>query len=313
MTAIDETRSTYTGKRLPILFVHGLHDRDDNLKRSEQWGRIPDWMRAHGSDVWFGNEDAFGSVDGNAKELVKSLRIVCDQTGEERIHIVAHSKGGLDAAHLACLPEAKGHIASLVLLGAMMHGMRLCTVLAHDPLVLPHVVAPIVNQHGRKMGDVHPDSLGLLRATTTKSCEAFLQENPPLPDIEYRSLAFALQEGDKRKFDIRSWFIGLFDGENDGIAPLRSTEYKNWIVMRAAKGSNFCHADSCDITERDVELTAPDGTVYPNMLYLLSAIIDELDEIAEARFGGEGKGGKVGEKRHKGLLSCDYNGTPQTV
>ncbi len=287
MTALDESTSSYTGKRLPVLFVHGLHDRDDNLKRSEQWGRIPDWMRAHGSDVWFGNEDAFGSVDGNAAELLKSLQVILEQTGEERIHIIAHSKGGLDALNLACLPEARGHIASLVMLATMIHGMRLCTVLAHDPLVLPHVVAPIVNRHGRKIGDVNPDSLGLLRATTTKACEAFLRENPPIPEIEYRSLAFALEEGDKRKFDIRALLIGLFDGENDGIAPLRSTKYGNWMVLHAAKGSNFCHADSCDFSKRDVPLTAPDKTVYPNLLYLLSAVIDELDEIAEMKFGGK--------------------------
>ena len=64
------------------------------------WGRIPDTLRERGATVYLGGQDAWGTVAGNAEQLRKTvLRILeCEQC--EKINIIAHSKGGLEARYL---------------------------------------------------------------------------------------------------------------------------------------------------------------------------------------------------------------------
>ena len=81
--------------RYPILLLHGAGFRD--LKRPFYWGRIPDALEAHGAALYYGRQDCWASVGDNAQFLKGRLLKILEETGAEKVNIIAHSKGGLDA------------------------------------------------------------------------------------------------------------------------------------------------------------------------------------------------------------------------
>ena len=85
--------------KYPLLMVHGMGFRD--RKHLCYWGRIPKALEAHGAEVYFGHQDAVGSVEGNAQTVAKSLDEVLKITGASKVNILAHSKGGLESRWLA--------------------------------------------------------------------------------------------------------------------------------------------------------------------------------------------------------------------
>ena len=84
--------------KYPLLMVHGMGFRD--RKHLCYWGRIPKVLESQGANVFFGHQDAVGSVEGNADIIAKSLDEVLKITGAPKVNILAHSKGGLESRYL---------------------------------------------------------------------------------------------------------------------------------------------------------------------------------------------------------------------
>ena len=84
--------------KYPLLMVHGMGFRDNRV--IGYWGRIPKALEKCGAEVFFGGQDSNGSIEGNAAQLKKTIEAVLRQTGAEKVNIIAHSKGGLEARYL---------------------------------------------------------------------------------------------------------------------------------------------------------------------------------------------------------------------
>jgi pimeloyl-ACP methyl ester carboxylesterase len=68
------------------------------------------------------SDDKCGSVSEHAKELEKRVQDIKKQTGAERINIVGHSKGGLDAR--VYLATGTDDIANLIMIGTPNAGSQ---------------------------------------------------------------------------------------------------------------------------------------------------------------------------------------------
>ena len=79
----------------PIILVHGAGFRD--LRIPVYWGRIPRVLKEHGADVFFGEQDSWGSVETNAHALCERIDAVLAKTGAKKVNLIAHSKGGVEA------------------------------------------------------------------------------------------------------------------------------------------------------------------------------------------------------------------------
>ena len=53
--------------KYPLMLIHGTGFRD--LKMPLYWGRIPRVLHEHGADIYFGEQDCWGSVETNAKAI----------------------------------------------------------------------------------------------------------------------------------------------------------------------------------------------------------------------------------------------------
>ena len=81
--------------KYPVLLVHGMGFKD--YKLVNYWGRIPEALEKNGAEVYYGRQDSNGSIESNAEQLKISLDVALEKSGAEKVNIIAHSKGGLEA------------------------------------------------------------------------------------------------------------------------------------------------------------------------------------------------------------------------
>ena len=81
--------------RYPILLIHGT-----GLGDLGYWGRIPGALRRKGARVYFGGQDSWATVETNAAALKRRVEDILRTTGCGKVHLIAHSKGGLEARYL---------------------------------------------------------------------------------------------------------------------------------------------------------------------------------------------------------------------
>ena len=100
--------------RYPIVLVHGLAMRDTFFMKS--WGTIDRILRIQGYEVYKSQVDAFGTVKTNAAQQKEEILTVLRETGADKVNIIAHSKGGLDAKYMIRYLEMAPYVASLTTL-----------------------------------------------------------------------------------------------------------------------------------------------------------------------------------------------------
>lgn len=99
----------------PIVLAHGIARFDVLLELLRKKLKLPETrfgdqfqyfkgikthLEAHGFKVFHPNQDFAGSVELRAEQLKARVNEAIAETGSERVHIIAHSMGGLDARHM---------------------------------------------------------------------------------------------------------------------------------------------------------------------------------------------------------------------
>ena len=142
--------------RYPIVLVHGLAMRDTFFMKS--WGRIDRILRIQGHTIYKSNVDAFGTVESNAAQLKEEIAAVLRETGAEKVNIIAHSKGGLDAKYMIQRLGMAPHVASLTTLCTPHRGSPIASFIMRFPKFAVKYAAFWVNTAYRILGDRQPDS-----------------------------------------------------------------------------------------------------------------------------------------------------------
>ncbi|WP_148699390.1 lipase family alpha/beta hydrolase [Candidatus Nitrososphaera evergladensis] len=117
----SSTTSTNSTHLLPVLLVHGWNE-DASI-----WGKWEELLKKDGISfypVTFQKfDDKCGAAVGHATELAEQIQTVKKQTGSDRVNIVAHSKGGIDAR--VYLADGTKDVSNLVMLGTPNAGSPL--------------------------------------------------------------------------------------------------------------------------------------------------------------------------------------------
>ena len=142
--------------RYPIVLVHGLGMKDTFFMKS--WGWIDRILRVQGYTVYKSNVDGFGTVESNAKQLKEEIGKILEETGAEKVNIIAHSKGGLDAKYMIQQMDMAKQVASLTTLCTPHKGSPIASFILRFPKFAVKYVAFWVNLAYRMLGDKAPDS-----------------------------------------------------------------------------------------------------------------------------------------------------------
>ncbi len=257
--------------RCPILLIHGTGVRD--WRHVEYWGRIADRLRQEGASVYHGGQDSWATVEANAAALKARVLAVLAETGREQVHIIAHSKGGLDARYMVSSLGMAPYVASLTTVSTPHHGSRTMDALYRLPRWLFRLGGFFVNLWYRILGDRDPDFCAVCGQFTTAWAEAFNRANPDAEGVLYRSYGGVMARSTSDLFMCWQHFvIQRVEGDNDGLVTLESARWTNFREpWRGAGNRGVSHLDEVDFRRRPV------GGVEIPELYL--QMVAELKEL----------------------------------
>ncbi|MBE6847299.1 MAG: hypothetical protein E7503_04090 [Ruminococcus sp.] len=244
--------------RYPILLLHGMgfHDRHPI---HYYWGRIPRLLRMHGATVYLSGQDGNAITADNAQALVSVIEQILKETKAEKVNIIAHSKGGLEARYLVSTLGMGHCIASVTTLSTPHHGSRTIDWLL--PRFAPIIKAGcgVFDSFRRLMGDRKPYTYRVICELTSAHMRKFNKENPDDPRVFYRSYAFVM----KNPFSdmimaVPNAVVYLFEGENDGLLTPANAKWTNFRgVYRSVARRGISHPDVTDYRRLPFRLYQP--------------------------------------------------------
>lgn len=240
--------------RYPILLVHGVFFRD--FRYFNYWGRIPGELETNGARVFYGNHQSAASVSDSGREIADRILQIVKETDCEKVNIIAHSKGGLDARAALQLPGIAEHVASLTTVSTPHRGCEFADyLLTRIPPKQQAAVARAYNAALRRLGDQTPDFLGAVKDLTASACLEFNKKTPDIPGVCYHSIGSRLNRAAGGRFPLNFTYVLAkhFDGANDGLVGHRSfpwgTEYR-LLTVDGTRG--ISHGDMIDLNRENL-------------------------------------------------------------
>ena len=157
--------------KYPVLMVHGVGFRD--LKWPLYWGRIPNALSDIGTELFYGQQDCWARIEDNAKSLKARIRQILDETDSEKVNIIAHSKGGLEARMVASTLGMGGQIASITTIGTPHRGSKTIDRLLKAPDSLFNIASFAVDNWIGLIGDTKPNFYAVCKDFSTEYAEKF--------------------------------------------------------------------------------------------------------------------------------------------
>jgi triacylglycerol lipase len=210
----------YPPARSPIVLVHGYFGFDVLKVMSSEWEYFRG-VRRHleglGHEVHVARVASFGAVRERAEQLAAQIEEV---SPKQRVHVIAHSMGGLDARYAIAHLGLEHRIATLTTIGTPHRGTPLA-----DGLILQR--AWRFRWLARLLGLVSNNHDGLADLTTRKMAE-FNRSVVDSPRVLYRSIVGALSTLDRFANPLL-WrphaYLLRAAGVNDGLVPASSQRW----------------------------------------------------------------------------------------
>jgi len=222
---------------LPIVLAHGIARFDiltlllrkkldiaENVveDRFQYFKGIKTFLESHGFVVFHPNQPFAGAVELRAQQLAARVQEAIQETQAPKVHIIAHSMGGLDARRMIVDNGMADRVATLATIGTPHHGSPVADKLAEPG-------GALLLQMLDKVFDV--DGVNDL---TSNACEMF---NRRAEDSEARNSVvyqtYSASEDLKDVFAplVPGWLI-IRDAEglNDGLVSVRSQKWERELV-----------------------------------------------------------------------------------
>ena len=240
--------------KYPILMVHGVFFRD--YRYVNYWGRIPKELMRNGATVYYGQQQSAASVEDSGRELAQRIRQIVDETGCEKVNIIAHSKGGLDSraaiAHFGMAP----YVATLTTINTPHRGCIFAEyLLGKVPEAARQKIAAAYNSTMKKLGDEDPDFLAAVTDLTESACLARNQVTPDDPDVVYESVMSYCEKAVHGKFPLNMThpIVKHFDGRNDGLVSVESAKWGERFTLLEPTGKRgISHGDVVDLNRENI-------------------------------------------------------------
>ena len=237
--------------RYPLLLVHGIGFRD--LRYFNYWGRIPRELKRNGAVIYYGNQEALGTIAYNAEDIRKRILQIREETGAEKVNIIAHSKGGLDARCAITTLGMSPYVASLTTMNTPHRGCRFVDYACRLPEGFYRFVAGCFDRTFARFGDKSPDFYTATHQFATEASVRFNEETPDMPGVYYQSYTSKMRNPFSHLLlSIPYCMIRPLEGANDGLVSVESAkwgEFRGVFSNRRLRG--ISHGDIIDLTRQD--------------------------------------------------------------
>ena len=232
--------------KYPIVLVHGIAAKQ--LRILNAFGKIGEKLEEEGYKVYVADIDGFGSIENNAEQLKEYINGVLDETGAEKVNIIAHSKGGLEARMAVSSLGMGKAVASITTVGTPHRGSKTVDRLLKAPDSLFNIASFAVNNWIGLIGDTKPNFYAVCRDFSTDYAEQFNRNNPDVPGVYYQSFA-GVMKTPLSDINLSTAYsvVKMIEGENDGLVSVESAEWgESFTVLRGQRSRGVSHLDEID-------------------------------------------------------------------
>ncbi|PYS91157.1 MAG: hypothetical protein DMF64_12965 [Acidobacteria bacterium] len=203
-------------------------------------------LRDQGFDIYQSNVSFAAPVTKRAEDLRAEVNKALTLKQSEKVHIIAHSMGGLDARHMLVNLEMAGKVASLTTIGTPHNGTSFADWgIKNGGSVLIESLKNVLDIAG-------------LQDLTTQSCAQFnqtAQNAEAKNEVVYQTYASAEEKAAVFSPLQEPWqIIHDAEGDNDGLVPVTSQQWQ-------------------------AQLRSDDGTTKPIKQHQFPVPADHLNEI----------------------------------
>ena len=241
--------------RYPLLLVHGVFFRD--YRYLNYWGRIPGALTENGAVLYYGSHQSAASVADCGGELAARIRQIVEETGCEKVNLIAHSKGGLDCRWAITHGGVAEQVASLTTINTPHRGCEFADyLLSKIPQRQQEAVARTYNSVLRRLGDTAPDFLSAVRDLTAEGCRRINEQTPDVPGVYYQSVGSRLNAARGGRFPLNFTYqlVRYFDGKNDGLVGEKSFPWgERYRFLEVAGTRGISHGDMIDLNRENFD------------------------------------------------------------
>ena len=232
--------------KYPIVLVHGIGYND--VDYPDYWGRIPDALRDNGASVYFGEQDGFGTIRGNAGQLKVQLKLINEKDGHDRFNLIAHSKGGLDARYMISMLGMADHVASLTTVATPHRGIKAIDEYMKKTPKRLNALFSLFNTMLLVDGGDRPEDNKVYDCLTADYMQVFNDFVKDEDSVYYQSYAFDMKgRYADPAMSLFYYRIKSIEGDNDGLVSVESAKWGEFRgVYSGPEGKGISHPEACD-------------------------------------------------------------------
>ncbi|MDA0377863.1 MAG: alpha/beta fold hydrolase [Bacteroidetes bacterium] len=215
--------------RHPIVLMHGF----GLLAFLARGGHLHEeamHLRLHGLAAFAPNITPYHIIPQRAAMWKERIEVILAQTGAEKVNLIAHSMGGLDARYLISRMDMAPRVASLTTISTPHRGSSLALMALKQPERIRELVRSAANWVGENVMEVEADFSAAIESLTPDAVRDTFNTN--VPDVEgvwYASWAGSAGKGALNSINpvfrpFNSWLYSR-EGVNDGIVSVASSQW----------------------------------------------------------------------------------------
>ncbi len=241
--------------KYPILLVHGVFFRD--FRYVNYWGRIPRELQKNGATIYYGEQQSAATVESCATEIAEKIKKIINETGCQKVNIIAHSKGGLDSRVAITHCGVAPYVASLTTINTPHQGCIFSEYLVgKTPNQIKDYISTQYNNTLRRLGDNEPDFVGAVMDLSATSCASRNEATPNVDGILYESVMSYCNKAWHGRFPMNVSYnvVKYFDGKNDGLVSVESAKWGSSFTLLEPKGKRgITHGDLIDLNRENIK------------------------------------------------------------
>jgi len=215
--------------RYPVVLMHGF----GLLAFLARGGHLHEeamHLRLHGVAAFAPNVTPYHVIPERAAMWKERIDIILSQTGADKVNLIAHSMGGLDARYLITTLGMADRVASLSTISTPHRGSSLALMALKQPERLRELVRNAANWVGQNVMEVEADFNAALESLTPRAVtNRFNREVPDVESVYYASWAGSAGKGALNSIKplfrpFNAWLYGR-EGVNDGIVSVASATW----------------------------------------------------------------------------------------
>ena len=192
-------------------------------------------LRLHGIRAYAPNVSAYATIPVRARMWKNRIECVLEETGADRVNLIAHSMGGLDARYLITELGFYPNIASLITIATPHYGTGLADIFLEQPDRLRAWLTSLADQVGKaSLEDATSDfraAVADLRPTVVT--ETFNPSVPDHADVQYWSYGGQAGKGTSIPINplmrLQNRMLFNREGINDGFVSVESARWGTFL------------------------------------------------------------------------------------